>query len=167
VSEGERYCWARIRNSIRWITRWRDAAKSGARLSADIAEEFADRQILQRGWDNFTAGLDASKFHDRIELKKSEFWKKINSWIEPLYVMFLDLFLQMKRAKPHSIGSASFLIPEMFVDPWIWEYGRLQDSALRARLTRHLSSATRESIESRAARLRPSAPDGEEIVLHF
>ena len=44
---------------------------------------------------------------------------------------------------------SSYLIPEMFVDPWIIEYSRVENAGLRRRLTGHLSSATRESLEMR------------------
>ena len=48
---------------------------------------------------------------------------------------------------------ASMLIPEMFVDPWIQEYARVDDVALRRVVTQHLSSASRESVEMRAGKL--------------
>ena len=48
--------------------------------------------------------------------------------------------------------TASTLIPEMFVDPWIQEYARVEDAGLRRALTKHLSSASRESVELRAGR---------------
>ena len=60
------------------------------------------------------------------------------------------------------------LIPSMFVDPWIADYSRLPYS-LRSKLTGHLSSATRELIESRALKEsseRHEAPQ-EEVIIHF
>ena len=53
-----------------------------------------------------------------------------------------------KRTK----ARGSILIPEMFVDPWISEYSRIEDANLRRKLTQHLSSATRETVEARFAR---------------
>lgn len=69
----------------------------------------------------------------------------------------------MKRPRQ----STTWLIPEMFIDPWISNYSLEQDAAMRARLTRHLSSASRESVEARAFKFENRVTLGEEIVLHF
>jgi hypothetical protein len=62
----------------------------------------------------------------------------------------------------------------MFVDPWIAEYSRIENPALRTRLTAHLSSATRESVEARFVRFQRekegvtvAPPPEEEVEIFF
>jgi hypothetical protein len=74
--------------------------------------------------------------------------------------------MAFKRPRTESV-----LNREMFLDPWISEYSTIMDKCLRSTLCSHLSSATREAVESRAAngvREQNSYLEGvEEVTISF
>ena len=58
-----------------------------------------------------------------------------------------------KRPDSRSGSVQDFILPEMFVDPWLELYGRLSDD-VRHRETRHLSESEKQRVEEIASHLQ-------------
>lgn len=58
-----------------------------------------------------------------------------------------------KRPDSRSGSVEDFILPEMFVDPWLELYGRLSDD-VRHRETRHLSDSEKQRVEEIASHLQ-------------